>query len=228
MNPWSLAAARRGRCGRRGRRGRRAGRDRAWYHPERREPGGDHSEARRGDQQGDGQPEVLGERAGDGGSGHPADAGAGHRSAQGRRPARRVGEPAQPGGPHRAVAGPEGEPSGEQGREAAGDGLREDRGGHQQASGQGDPPGAEPVGQRAGGHRHSQRGEPGRAEHHPLLESGQAELAGVDGHDRDERELSGRAGQDQPVDQRAEQPRSCSGPDGLRHGALLTGVRRPA
>jgi hypothetical protein len=113
--------------------GRAADRGRGGRHPEPAERDGDHGESRGAGQQGDGQPEVLGERAGGGGSGDAADAGAGHGPAQGRRPSGDVGEPAQPGGPHHGVAGPEREPGGEQDREAAGQRLGEGRGRHQQA-----------------------------------------------------------------------------------------------
>ena len=102
-----------------------------------------------------------------------ADAGRGHGAAQGGRPAGHgAGQPAQAGGPHHAVAGPERQPGREQGGKVAGQGLARGRQGHQQTRGQGDAPGAEPVGQGPGRHGHDQGGEPGRAEHHPLLESG--------------------------------------------------------
>jgi len=201
------------------------GRGRSRRHPEHGEPRGDHGEDGRGGQQRDGQPEALGERAGDRGTGDAADAGAGHGAAQGGRASGHGGgQPAQPGGPHHAVARPEGEPGGEQGGEAAGQGLRRGRRRHQQTRGQRDAPGAEPVGQGPGRHGHDQGREPGRAEHHALLEPGQAEPAGVHRHDRHQSELSGRAHQDEGTDQQAEQPASRTGPGGLQHGVLLRSV----
>jgi hypothetical protein len=201
------------------------GRGRSGRHPEHRQPGGDHGEDGRGDQQRDGQPQALGECAGDRRPGDAADAGAGHGAAQGRRAAgHRAGQPAQARGPHHAVAGPEGQPGREQDREVAGQRLRRASRRHQQARGQRDTPGAEPVGQGPGRHGHDQGGEPGRAEHHALLEPGQAEPVGVHGHDRHQGELGGRAHQDQGADQQAEQPALRGGPGGLQHDVLLVGL----
>ena len=152
-------------------------------------------------------PRCCGERARRGGARDAADACAGDGPAQGRGPSGGTGEPAETRGPHHAVA----RPRRRAGRRAGAGKLparacASSRGRHQQACGQRDPPGAEAISQRPGGHGHRQAGQPGRGQHHPLLESGQAEPVGVDRQDRDQRELGGRAGQDETVDQQAERP----------------------
>ena len=136
----------------------------------------------------------------------PPGPGAGDRPAE-PGPARRgLGQPGQPRGPDHGEADPEPQPRRQQERERAGHRLCEHRDRHQPAGPEREPARAEPVGEGPGRHRDGKGGEPGRAEHHALLDAGQAELVGIDGKDRHHRVLGGGTGQDEAVDEEAEQP----------------------
>src|SRR5260221_582411 len=64
-------------------------------------------------------------------------------------------------------------------------------------------------------------GEPSRTEHHPWVEPGEAEQAGIGGHDGDDRELGGRVGKAEAVDEDGEHPPPGVASGGLGHCALL-------
>ena len=111
----------------------------------------------------------------------------------------------------------------------AGHRLREHRDRHQPAGPEREPARAEPVGQDPGRQRDGEGGEPGRAEHHALLDAGQAEPVGVDGKDRHHRVLGGGTGQDEPVDEEAEQPHRAGAAGGHlgRRPLQLAGLLLP-
>ena len=78
------------------------------------------------------------------------------------------------------------------------------------------------------GTRDGEGGEPGRAEHHTLLDAGQAEPVGIDGKDRHDRVLGGGTGQDEPVDEEAEQPHRAGAAGGHLADARFSSRSAPA